>query len=291
MMIEDHETLSRLYDDHDRRCWYLYPAYLSLTALRPDVEIVADSHAGSVILFRRAGRSGRTELELYTPPLPCTPEALNYAIRRVQDENGHAKVRIRYVERGDMPAIARAGFSLRARDEESIIDADRVRALDGPEFSRVRREISKASAQPELQCRDYRSGDEQGCLAVLERWRERLRGAGLPIEGNRLTKACLKQAASWPRQAIRGRVCEIAGEIRGFTFAGPISNDCGNLFVGISDTDIRGLAYLIRHDQVLQWPTLRLFNHGGDAGRSGLGALKDAFRPVDKAPVYRAVFS
>lgn len=291
MKIDDHRRLSRLYDDHGRRCWYLYPPYLALSQLRSDVEIVEDSHAGSVILFRRARRSGRTELEIYTPPMPFTPEALTYAMQRVQDENRRSRVRMRYVERSDMPAVARAGFRIHAREEESIIDGDRLRAVEGSDFRRIRREISKVSSQPGLRCRDYEPGHERGCLAVLDRWRDRLTKAGLPAEGDRLTRTCLKEATNWPKEAILGRVCEIGGVIRGFTFAGPISSDCGNLFVGISDTDIRGVAYLIRQDQIVQWSGLRHFNHGGDAGRSGLRALKDAFRPVEKAPVYRAAYS
>ncbi|WP_187793428.1 phosphatidylglycerol lysyltransferase domain-containing protein [Paracoccus amoyensis] len=259
-----------------------------MTELRPDVDIIQEDHAGSVILYRQ--RNG-AEAELYTAPMPCTAETLKHAMQRVQDMNGRSRVNIRYVEASQMPEVARAGFTLHAREEESIMDADKVRALDGSEFKRVRREISKVSSQPGTLCRDYQPEDEAACLDVLARWRERLKQAGLPIEGNRLTKDCLRHAPDWPREVIRGRVCEVDGEIRGFTFAGPISPDCGNLFVGISDTDIRGLAYLIRHDQVMEWPGLRFFNHGGDAGRSGLNALKDAFRPIDKAPVYRAVFS
>lgn len=288
MNIHDHTRLGQLYERHQRSCWYLYPAYMALSELRPDIEIIEEEHAGSVIFYRQ--RNG-AETELYTAPMPCTAQALKHAMQRVQDMNGRSRVNIRYVEASQMPEVARAGFTLHAREEESIMDADKVRALEGSEFKRVRREISKVSSQPGTICRDYQPEDEAACLEVLARWRERLKQAGLPIEGNRLTRDCLRNAPTWPREAIRGRVCEVDGEIRGFTFAGPISPDCGNLFVGISDTDIRGLAYLIRHDQVMEWPDLRLFNHGGDAGRSGLNALKDAFRPIDKAPVYRAVFS
>ncbi len=291
MNIEDHERFSQIYQKHQRNCWYLYPAYMALSQLRSDVEITEEYHAGSVILYRQSQRTNGTELELYTTPMPCTPETLQHAMQQVRDANRRKRVRIRYVERSEMPEVARAGFILRAREEESLMDGDKVRALEGPEFSRIRREIGKTSSQPGLQCRDYRPEDEAGCLAVLGRWRDRLKQAGLPLEGDRLTRNCLRHAAHWPRQAIRGRVCEIAGEIRGFTFAGPITRECGNLFAGISDTDIRGLAYLIRHDQLLEWPELAYFNHGSGAGRSGLNALKDAFRPFDKAPIYRAVSS
>lgn len=291
MDIEDHERFSQLYEAHQRNCWHLYPAYMALSELRPGVEITEEIHDGSVILYRQRQRERGPELELYTPPMPCNQKALQHAMQRIQDTNRRKRVRIRYVERSEMPEVARAGFILEAREEESIMDANKVRALEGSEFSRVRREIGKTASQPGILCRDYRPEDEAGCLAVLARWRDRLKQAGLPLEGDRLTKNCLRHAADFPRQAIRGRVCEIAGEIRGFTFAGPITRECGNLFVGISDTDIRGLAYLIRHDQLLEWPELPFFNHGGDAGRSGLNALKDAFRPIDKAPIYRAVYS
>lgn len=291
MNINGHARLQQLYAEHRRSCWYLYPAYIALTEMRPGIEIFEEAHAGSVTLYYRRNRSHGPETELFTPPMPCTPEALQHAMQYVQQANDRKRVRIRYVERSEMPEVARAGFTLHAREEESIMDGDKVRALEGAEFKRIRREISKTSSQPGISCRDYRPEDEAGCLAVHARWRDRLKQAGLPLEGDLLTQNCLRHAAAWPREAIHGRVCEIDGEIRGFTFAGPITHDCINLFLGVSDTDIRGLAYLIRHDQVKEWPGFRLFNHGGDGGRAGLNALKDAFRPIDKTPIYRAVFS
>lgn len=202
---------------------------------------------------------------------------------------GRSTVRIRYAEQRNLASVARAGFALRLLDEEFLYDAADLISLDGPGLKRVRREISKTRSHSRLSIRDYLKGDEENCRAVLDRWRRRLIGAELPVEGFRMTAWCLRQAADWSRDLIRGRVCEVDGEIRGFSFGGPISPSCCNMFICITDVDLRGLAYLMRHDMVLQWPDHPKFNMGGDAGRPGLRAMKESFRPSRIAPIFGAV--
>lgn len=288
---DSHDRLVDLFDAHGRACWFLYLPFLHLTGLRRGHRILEESHGGAVTLYRSRDTASGPSLELFVPPMPATPASLDHAATRVREISPASPVRIRHVEEHDIAAVARAGFALRDRDEEFIYDTAKVTALEGSDFRRLRREIAKASSHPGLSVRDYTSDDEDACLAVLDRWRTRLKAADLPAEGYRLNANCLRHAPGWPPELIRGRVCEVDGEVRGFAFSGPISRSCGNMFICITDTDLRGLAYLMRHDQVSLWPGLSEFNSGGDAGRDGLNALKQTFRPTRMHRIYRATLA
>jgi len=289
--LESRGRLFDLFEANGRACWFLYPPFLHLTGLRRGHRILEEAHDGAVTLYKARDTESGRYLELFVPPIPATPATLAHAVARVRAISPASPVRIRHVEERDLAAVARAGFVLRDRDEEFIYDTAKITALEGSDFRRLRREIAKTSAHSGLSVRDYAPGDEDACLAVLDRWRERLKAADLPAEGYRLTANCLRHASGWPPDAIRGRVCDVNGEVRGFAFSGPISRSCGNMFICITDTDLRGLAYLMRYDQVTLWPTLAEFNSGGDAGRSGLSELKQSFRPVRMQRIYRATMT
>lgn len=289
--VANHSTFTDLFGRYGRTCWTLYSPVLKLSGSRTGWRIVSEMAFDSLIFYRTRMADDRVSCQILTPPVPCTPDALAHAIARVREMTDRSTVRIRYVERDQLAPIARAGFTLNFREDEFLYRADNLTSLNGPGLKRVRREISKARGHWGLSVRDYLPGDEAGCRSVLDRWRRRLVDADLPVEGYRMTARCLRRAHSWGRDVIRGRVCETDGEIRGFSFGGPISPTCCNMFICITDTDLRGLAYLMRHDMVLQWPDHPEFNMGGDNGRSGLRDLKEAFRPTRIAPIFGAVLS
>jgi hypothetical protein len=289
--IANHGERGGLFGRHGRTCWFLYSPALELTGSRKDWRIFCETNSDSLILYRVRATADRLSAQILTPPVPCTPRALDHAIARVREMTARSTVRIRHVERRELASVARAGFALRLRDEEFLYDAADLISLEGPGLKRVRREISKTRAHSGLSIRDYLPGDEAGCREVLDRWRRRMVEADLPVEGFRMIARCLRRAPGWGRDLIRGRVCEMHGEIRGFSFGGPISPACCNMFICIADVDLRGLSYLMRHDMVLQWPDHPEFNMGNDAGRPGLRSQKEAFRPARIAPIFGAVLS
>lgn len=286
--IGTHQRLCEDFGSDGRCCFYLYLPYLHLTGLRDGYEMLEERAAGSVILYRAARKGDRLKLEIATPPIPCTKDALSWATQRVREANGGGTVRIRHVESAQMAEVARAGFALAARDEEFVYDRARVLAADGHEYKRFRREISKSQGQPDLVIREYRKEDRAACLAVLGRWRDRMKQAGLRANGCRLTATCLRNVPDWPETMIRGRVVEIAGEVRGMAFSGPISPTCGSLFISINDTEFRGISQRMAQNQLSLWPNLPYFNDGHDNGRAGLADMKQSFRPVRMNRTYRA---
>lgn len=289
--VETHRDMGKLFERYGRTCWHLYAPAMALAGSRTGWQVVAETQSGSLILYRVRERDGRRSAEILTPPMPCAPGALAHAVARIREITGRSTVRIRHVEEPDLAAIARAGFALRLRDEEFLYDAADLVSLDGPGLKRVRREIGKTRRHAGLSLRDYAREDESGCREVLDRWRSRLAEAGLRAEGYGMTARCLRRAAEWSRELVRGRVCEIDGRIRGFGFAGPISPSCCSMFLCVTDVEFRGLGYLMRHDMVLQWPGHARFNMGGDGGRPGLRAMKESFRPARIAPIFRAVLT
>jgi hypothetical protein len=83
-------------------------------------------------------------------------------------------------------------------------------------------------------------------------------------------------------------VVEVNGEVRGFAFGGPITSTMGRTYHCITDTSFRGLAYLLRHRLIAEFPDLSHFNDGPDGGLPGLRDLKQRFRPVEMYKAFRA---
>lgn len=74
--IEDHRARGDLFERYDRNCWFLYSPAIDLTGSRTESRIVAETQAGSLILYRLRESESRLSAQIFTPPIPCTLGAL-----------------------------------------------------------------------------------------------------------------------------------------------------------------------------------------------------------------------
>lgn len=242
-----------------------------------------ERHGDTVLVYQiRHRRAEGARMTLYLPPMPFDTAALHHAVDRMQHFNRSKSVRINWVAEEDVTTIARAGFSIVFKMDEFIYDRAAVVKLEGPGFSRLRRELSRVLRTGNLDIRPYRPGDEPACRALLKDWEDRMAEAGIRLTvGGYATRACLAQAGRFAFPLLTGMVAEIKGEVGGFGFGGRLSHDMGCAYLFHTDPRFSGLPELLRYRLMEAYPDLARFNDSGDSGRKGLHQLKQQFRPVD----------
>jgi hypothetical protein len=209
-------------------------------------------------------------------------------VQWMRDFNGDRSGRIIFVEEGQALRIAREGFAISVRGEEFIYDRDAVAALRGAAFKGLRQELSRALRAGVVVTRPYTRADYSTCLALTKAWRERLAARGVKPEGYTSTLACLTAADRFPPSLLQGLVAEVDSTVRGFAFGGPLTSTLGSYYLGVADPGVHGLAYLLSHRLMAGWPGLTHFNDSDDAGRPGVRAMKQQFRPVEMHAVFSA---
>ncbi len=83
-------------------------------------------------------------MNLYFPPLPFDPAALQHALQRMRDFNGNRAGRIIFMQEDDALRIAREGLEISHKWEEFIFDRAAVIAQEGSSFGSLRQELSRA---------------------------------------------------------------------------------------------------------------------------------------------------
>jgi hypothetical protein len=248
-----------------------------------------ERHAGSILVYQVRQRKGGSRMDLYFPPLPFDPAALQHALQRMRDFNNDRSGRIVFVQESDALRIAREGFAISYRREEYIFNRAAVMALEGAGFSKLRKELSAALRQGLVETRPYTAADQPACLALTDAWRERLIANDMESGTSyRFTIACLTAGDVFPPSLLKGLVVEVDGQVRGFAFSGRLTSTLGYNFIGISDVQFRGLAYLLTFRLMAEFPNLIHFNDGSDNGRPGLREVKQRFRPVETLGIFSA---
>jgi hypothetical protein len=248
-----------------------------------------ERRAGTILVYEVRRRKVGLQMKLYIPPLPFDPAALRHAVQRMRDFNGDQSSRIIFAQESDAVPLSQEGFAISLKWEEPIFDRAAVMALEGSGFKRLRQELSAALRQGLVETRPYTAVDQPACLALTDAWRERLIAKGMKVaDAYSHTVACLTAADRFPPSLLKGLVVEVNGEVRGFAFGGPITSTMGRTYHCITDTNFRGLAYLLRHRLMAEFPDLSHFNDGPDGGLPGLRDLKQRFRPVEMYKAFRA---
>jgi len=242
-----------------------------------------ERYGDSVLVYQiRQRQAGRTRMTLYLPPMPFDTGALHHALERIHAFNKSKSARIIWVAEGEVPTIARAGFSVFFKIDEFIFDRAAVTRLEGPGFRGLRRELSRVHRTSHPETRPYGPEDERACLAVLEGWERRMAATGVKLTvGGYAARACLAGAHRFDYPVLSGLVAEVDGIVRGFAFGGRISSKMGCGYLCYTDTRFRGLPELLRYQLMEAHPELPYFNSSGDSGRKGISEFKQQFRPVE----------
>jgi hypothetical protein len=271
-----------------QKCSYYYFPFLHSFARAPNQPLLWEKVNGSICVYILRYMDKGPNLRLYLPPFPFNSDALKWAEDRQRKFNGTAPCIIVWADQTAGPELMERGYRLDYRDTEYIYDGDLVRAADGSNFSRLRRNLSRVRKLDGLVIRAYGPDDQAACLDLLARWRKRRKDQGLETDGYGYTRRIVEHASEFRHGLLWGEVVLIKESLVGFSFGGQMTPNMECIFIAISDHDIASLGYTLRHSFVSNGPQKKLFNDGVDGGNSGIREVKLVFCPVEMNYLYRA---
>lgn len=271
-----------------QNCSFYFFPFLYSFARTPNRPLLWEKAGDSICVYMLRTRKNVTRLRLYLPPFPFDREALKLAEERQRKFNGDRQCTISWVDQSAGPCLMQHGYRLAYQEDEYIYDGDLASAAEGPNFSRLRRNLSRVRKLPGLAIREYTRDDRPLCLELLARWRKRRSEQGVDIDGYGYTRRIVENAAEFNHGMVRGEVVFLDEKLVSFTFGGQLTPDMECIFVGISDHDVASLGYLLRHSFMVNGPKMKLFNDGVDGGNPGIRDVKMVFCPVEMNHLYRA---
>ena len=287
--VDDDGTFRRAAQAGGCHTWLHYFPFLHALARTVRRELRWEEVDGSVLVYHLIDVERGPRLSLYLPPFPFVAAALAYAQQRGRRFDPAAPTRIVWVDEASLPTLAGVLASKRAADAEYVYDGARVAARAGGRFAELRSHLDRLERVPGLAVRPYAEGDRAACEAVIEAWRGQRKERRAHSSAYRLALLCLADQGTFDRELLRGEVVTQDGDVRAFTFGGPISDGWGSLFVVIDDQRLPGLGYLQRYSFIRNNPDIRLFKELGDVEGPHLAKIKDAFDPVARSPLWRVV--
>jgi hypothetical protein len=271
-----------------QKCSFYFFPFLHSFARAPNQPLLWEKVKGSICVYILRNMDKGPNLRLYLPPFPFNSDALKWAEDRQRNFNGTTKSIVVWADQSVGPELMELGYRLDYRESEYIYDGDLVRAADGSNFSRLRRNLSRVRKLEGVVIRNYRGDDQAACLDLLARWRKRRKDQGLDTDGYGYTRRIVEHASEFRNGLLRGEVVVIKEKLVGFSFGGQITPNMECIFIAISDHDIASLGYTLRHSFVSNGPQKKLFNDGVDGGNSGIREVKLVFCPVEINHLYRA---
>lgn len=288
--FKDQTSFVSAVKESNQKSWLYYFPFLYGFAQGVTQTLLWEVYDGAICLYYLRLREEVYYLDLFLPPFPFSADALRHAQDRLKSFNEQNKTRIMWVDDVHKEQLGKQGFEFREVEAEYIYDSESVRAAAGPQFHRLRRNLSKTRRIADLQIREYRCSDVASCLQLLRNWRRHLQDdRDIEIAGFTYMRSCVEDALSFDNDIIKGQVIALNDRICAFSFGGHINSSYGSLYVAISDHGVTGLGYLQRYNLMTSISGVRYFNDSSDVGRAGLADVKKSFNPIAMNTLYRAL--
>ena len=129
-----------------QKCSFYFFPFLHAFARAPNQPLLWEKVNGSICVYILRNTDKGANLRLYLPPFPFSIDALKWAEDRQRNFNGTTKSIVVWADQSAGPELMERGYRLDYRESEYIYDGDLVRAADGSNFSRLRRDL-KSRAQ------------------------------------------------------------------------------------------------------------------------------------------------
>ena len=223
-------------------------------------------------------------------PLPPLVERLERrpierAWEILTEANGGGSVsRIEGVESADLPLYRAIGFEAAPAEPEYLYSRRNLVELQGDRYRSQRWSVNRASKEMDSYLfRPFEERDLLACLQLYTAWGIKRQMAA----GDFFPKALIRDGLFFHRRlmvnraeyGLVGRVLEVNGKIRGYTFGAPISSSVFCVFLEIADRGIPGSAQVLFHRFCAEMDSFEMINAMGDCGLAGLRRSKTAYRP------------
>lgn len=240
---------------------------------------------GAFCLFAQQG--GGVFMPL--PPLPLgktgSHHALEAAWEILTEANQAAEVsRVEGIEPSEIPFFKAGRFQIHSSEPEYLYRRADLAGLRGDRYRSQRWAVNRCLREISYRFRPYQEKDLIPCLQLYTQWgiqKQRATTEAFP-------KSLIRDGLFFHRRLmihhkefnLTGRVLEIDGRIRGYTFGAQVSPRVFCIFLEIADRSIPGLAQLLFREFCRELESFPLINAMGDSGIPGLKQAKESYHPV-----------
>ena len=232
---------------------------------------------------------------LYLPPLVerLTPEMIAAAYAVMDAANTNAAVsRIDNIEELAADVFRQAGYACTVKGHEYICLQKDLAELKGNKYKSKRACCNYAATHYGCSYRPYVKSDAAACMLLYEAWMQgRMRRSKDHVYRGMLTDSqqCLRVVLElFSELGCAGRVVEIDGNVRGFTFGYAVSPSVWCVLYEVTDLAVKGLAQYIFREFCREMPGYRFINVMDDSGLENLRGVKMSYHPARLAPMYTA---
>ncbi len=233
---------------------------------------------------------------LYWPPLgkDIEPEHIEDAFVLMENENGikSGVSRIENVSQKELKFFDLNKYEHRQRGDEYVYRKEALASLKGKKYHAKRHEINKLCRQTKAIYRVFNKEDQVACRMLFDIWRiDRKEKSTDEIyqtllqESQRVHECVFEYACVL---GFVGRVVEINGQIKAYTFGYFLSNGDFCVFLEVADPFIGGLSTFIFH-MLMKDPVLKdviFVNTMDDFGMPQVAYAKELWHPIKKEAVY-----
>jgi len=231
---------------------------------------------------------------LILPPLgnQLRPEAVEYCFQRMSESNGPVGVsRIDNVPFDQLEHFDVEPFDVYCKGHEYCYYRKDIEQLKGNVYKSQRGDINRFIQNNRHDYRSYDVSMQEVCQQLYDQWAEQVRVGKDDVfcqmleENRRVHHRVLE---SFEYLDMIGRVVEVNGEIKAYTFGYAVTPEVFCVFAEVADRDVPGLpAFIFREfcsDSDVK--SFSFINVMDDWGLENLSAVKYAYRPVLLLPSY-----
>ncbi|MCG8429857.1 MAG: phosphatidylglycerol lysyltransferase domain-containing protein [Candidatus Omnitrophica bacterium] len=230
---------------------------------------------------------------LFLPPLGHrrSHKALN-AVWKVLDEKNSCRdgARIENVEEQDRAWFIRAGCRVRRATGDYLCARRALAALRGNAYKSKRSQFNSFKRRYCYTYRPLRLKDISACRTLLEDWQKSRLPAGRSDMYRGLlqdsVRSCTWLLRHWRDAAYTGRVVEVEGRVRAFSFGYALSRNTFCILYEVADLNIKGLAQAVFRHFCEELVSYEFINVMDDSGLDNLKRVKLSYRPVRFIPAY-----
>ncbi len=192
--------------------------------------------------------------------------------------------RIEGIEPQDTQRFQGNGFRLEPGEPEYLYCREDLVHLRGERYRSQRWATNKFRRNFSYRIRPFQPGDLIPCLQLYTAWgieRQQSTSDSFP-------KALIRDGLFFHRRLmmscqelkLTGRVLEVAGNIRGYTFGAPVSDRVFCIYLEIVDRSLPGGPQVLFQEFCREMEPFPLINAMGDSGLESLRRAKLSYRPV-----------
>lgn len=239
--------------------------------------------------------SDKSECFLYLPLQgeSAEPAAIKEAFAIMDGLNKNREVsRIENIEEADLSLYRNLGYACRKKPGDYLCGRMDLAGLKGNRFKSKRAGVNYFLKNYESRYRPFTAQDTENCLRLYRRWAKERKGRygdflyqGLLSDNRRPLETLLDD---YRGLNFIGRVVEIEGRIKAFTFGYRINRETFCILYEIADLAVKGLAQFIFQRFCGELAPYRYINIMDDSGLENLKKVKLSYHPLRVIPAYIA---